>query len=1138
MQKLYSALLALVFLIGSAKGKVIDDFNDNTKTAWQDFKFNNIGNIVEQNGQFTFQLPAVGQAIFAASTKTSETYEVANGKSLEFRVDMVSGNGKDSFAILSWIPTSQNVASLSGYSIAKSSTDILITKGVGKYFFNEHRELKNENVTLVLKVRGEGSNVRITGQVIDKDTGGSLFEYSFLDTPTADILVDGTDNPSAPFTGAGRFVLMEYEDFEAGGPDVYEVVFDNAEAFVFEHTLLDNFDDNTKTDWRDFKFNNIGNITEEGGQFAFRLPGVGQPIFAASTKTSRTFEVKDGEKIELSIDMVSGNSKDAFAILSWIPTSQNVASLSGYSIAKSSTDILITKGVGKYFFNEHRELKNENVTLVLSLTGAGNSVILNGRVLDKDANNAVLFDYTFIDTPAADILADGSDNPPAPFTGAGNFVLMEYEDYAPGNPEPYEVIFDNAWAAAPPAAANTPPAINLVTPIPFQNFFTTATGVEFQFTDDKAIADGNVKLTLNGQNAALNFAGSGNTRTAKYTALQAGSFYTGTIEITDSEGLKTSLPLSFDTFDPTALVIEAEDYNFNGGAYLNNPALIQEGSGPQATSYAGQTGSVEIDYHDARTTPRANLYRENDFTLQRHTLDYPRKKFVDAGGDEAFIFDYDVGEVTAGDWMNYTRDIPGGTYEIYLRASLFNVPTADFQLERVTSDSTQGEQQTTVLGTFRGTVSGALYRTIPLTEGIGGDIAKIALSGKTTLRLRQMTSEPGDGDIFQNYLVLIPTSGGELQRATVASVSPAPDSIVDSVSPTITATLQNRETSVIKSSIQLSVNSQVVTPVIEDTATGHTLTYSLPSLPAAGSVVNVSLAFNDSIGRETVSWSFTLNYLSLNPANAQTGSGVERGFSVRVVQAFADNPLENSLLRAEEQLAANSSIPAYYNLTTTAQVINYTDKELPAQGGYFEDAATIPGLVPEENGTSDIAMEVLAYLELPAGITRLGIVGDDGFKLTSGATLKDPNGTLLGFRNGGPGDIRAEFVVPTAGLYPVRLVWYERGGDAHVEFFSENRSTGEKILVNDPSNSAAIKAYLSVQAAALEVLSSTTVTGTFQPDASAQVDAANSKITVPATGDHKFFRLRQSTPVGQNQQLRITSVRDTGANIEITYAIQ
>src|SRR5437667_10719876 len=118
----------------NCSARVLDDFNDNLKTAWQDFSFpvGPYANIDEKNGQFKFTLQPVGQPIFSASTKTSETFTLQEGRTVEFRVDLVTGNGADSFAILAFIPTSSSVSSLAGYGFAKSTTDILITKGIGK----------------------------------------------------------------------------------------------------------------------------------------------------------------------------------------------------------------------------------------------------------------------------------------------------------------------------------------------------------------------------------------------------------------------------------------------------------------------------------------------------------------------------------------------------------------------------------------------------------------------------------------------------------------------------------------------------------------------------------------------------------------------------------------------------------------------------------------------------------------------------------------------------------------------------------------------------------------------------------------------------------------------------------------------
>ena len=54
------------------------------------------------------------------------------------------------------------------------------------------------------------------------------------------------------------------------------------------------------------------------------------------------------------------------------------------------------------FFWENLPLKNQNVTLVLSLTPRGSDLRITTRVLDKDNANAVLFERTVTDTPQAD----------------------------------------------------------------------------------------------------------------------------------------------------------------------------------------------------------------------------------------------------------------------------------------------------------------------------------------------------------------------------------------------------------------------------------------------------------------------------------------------------------------------------------------------------------------------------------------------------------------------------------------------------------------------------------------------------------------------------------------------------------------
>ena len=75
-----------------ALARVVDNFDDNTKTGWSDFTFTpGFGIPAETGGQFIFTQPPAGQAIFSASTKTSETFALQEGRTVEFRVDLVSG---------------------------------------------------------------------------------------------------------------------------------------------------------------------------------------------------------------------------------------------------------------------------------------------------------------------------------------------------------------------------------------------------------------------------------------------------------------------------------------------------------------------------------------------------------------------------------------------------------------------------------------------------------------------------------------------------------------------------------------------------------------------------------------------------------------------------------------------------------------------------------------------------------------------------------------------------------------------------------------------------------------------------------------------------------------------------------------
>ena len=106
--------------------------------------------------------------------------------------------------------------------------------------------------------------------------------------------------------------------------------------------VLDDFDDNTKSDWSDFTFvDGFGLPSEEGGRFIFDLPGAGQDIFTASQKISREITLAEGQTVELKVDVEESTGEDTFAVLAFIPNTggNSPGTLAGYGLAKDPTDV-------------------------------------------------------------------------------------------------------------------------------------------------------------------------------------------------------------------------------------------------------------------------------------------------------------------------------------------------------------------------------------------------------------------------------------------------------------------------------------------------------------------------------------------------------------------------------------------------------------------------------------------------------------------------------------------------------------------------------------------------------------------------------------------------------------------------------
>lgn len=203
------------------------------------------------------------------------------------------------------------------------------------------------------------------------------------------------------------------------------------------------------------------------------------------------------------------------------------------------------------------------------------------------------------------------------------------------------------------------------------------------------------------------------------------------------------------------------------------------------------------------------------------------------------------------------------------------------------------------------------------------------------------------------------------------------------------------------------------------------------------------------------------------------------GFQVRVVQADQAQvgfvALETTSARAEAQLAGLLTDPAtgqpYRNVADTTSFKPDGTYDEPFVIDYEQAGGAtsgIPGIPGTTQSTDSIALEAVTYLDLAAGTYSMVVNSDDGFRVAVGSDARDwfKRVTLGQFEGGrAAADTVFNFRITQAGLYSFRLLWYEGGGGANVAWYSaEPGNPANRVLINDSSNPAGIKAYRAITA--------------------------------------------------------------------------
>ncbi|EEF57883.1 hypothetical protein, partial [Pedosphaera parvula] len=307
-----------------------------------------------------------------------------------------------------------------------------------------------------------------------------------------------------------------------------------------------------------------------------------------------------------------------------------------------------------------------------------------------------------------------------------------------------------------PARTDLPPAIVNVFPDgaqPYQNTNKLAFTVT---SANSTVSSNNVHVTLNGADVSSQLVFSGNSSSWNVTLPLAQGVYNAVITATDANSRVQNLTTTFDTFSQSNLMIEAEDFDFNGGQFVDNSVPR---SSPAADSYfvypGGDPANAAIIGIDL-TTPANDsgeqfLYRPFESCGSETNQDFVRQKFLTAQQTDPGAVDYDVGWWNGGTWLNYTRTFPATNYIVYGRLA-GGSGAYSLTLGQVTSGAGTSNQVTQPLGSFSATGTGwQSWQWVPLMN-TNGTPAVVALGGTNTLKVTS------GGGFNANFFMFVPAA--------------------------------------------------------------------------------------------------------------------------------------------------------------------------------------------------------------------------------------------------------------------------------------------------------------------------------------------------------------------------------------------
>ncbi len=274
------------------------------------------------------------------------------------------------------------------------------------------------------------------------------------------------------------------------------------------------------------------------------------------------------------------------------------------------------------------------------------------------------------------------------------------------------------------------------------SLYQVTSQLSFTVLSPAGTVPGKVSVVVDGvAQTNLTFSGPPASLQVTFPGLTLNHPHTVAISITDNASRTAAAGANFDTFDPASYTFEAEDFDYGGGKFFDNP---------QTDAYAGLSAVAGIDVNSVNAGQGNAAYRPNPPGLETENASDSPRQAVDPG-----LTDYDLGFSSGGNWGNYTRTYPAGTYYIYLRgADGIGAAGDSASLSVVTSGQTTTNQTASRLGTFSVPATGGwqTYTWVPLTDGHGNPVQ---LTNDGTIKTLRVTTD--NGSYNANFYILIPT---------------------------------------------------------------------------------------------------------------------------------------------------------------------------------------------------------------------------------------------------------------------------------------------------------------------------------------------------------------------------------------------